>query len=150
MKVSSKKPGKQRKALYNYSHHQRSKLMSTRLADFLREEYGIRQLPLRVGDQVRVNRGEFRDFEGEIIEIMKNQRVKIKECTFEKTDGTQFHPAIHIANLVITKFVGEAKKMDPWRSQIIERKAGFKTPEEFLGPKKGKRLEEEKKLEEKK
>ena len=35
MKVASKKPGKQRKKLYNYKNHQRSKLLSTRVADFL-------------------------------------------------------------------------------------------------------------------
>jgi len=138
MKVLSKKPGKQRKALYNYDNHQRSKLLSTRVADFLREEYGIKVLPLRVGDNVRVIRGEFKDFEGEVTEILKNQRAKVKEAVFEKTDGTQFHPAIHISNLIITKFKDE-KKMDPWRANMIERKAiyGFGV-EELQAPKKQK------------
>ena len=140
MKVKSKQPRKQRKALYTYKNHNRSKLLSTRVADFLRDEYGIKRLPLRVGDQVRVCRGEFKDFEGEVLEITKNQRCKIKECTFEKTDGTQFHPTIHIANLVITKFTKE-KKMDPWRANMIERKAlyGF-SKEELVGPKKEKEV----------
>ncbi|UCD02310.1 MAG: 50S ribosomal protein L24 [Promethearchaeota archaeon] len=142
MKIKSKQPRKQRNALFNYKNHQRSKLLSTRVADFLRDEYGIKRLPLRVGDQVKVCRGEFKDFEGEIIEITKGLRCKIKECTFEKTDGTQFHPTIHISNLVITKFTKE-KKMDPWRANMIERKAlyGF-YEEEISAPKKGK--EEEK------
>ncbi|MFX0104525.1 MAG: 50S ribosomal protein L24 [Candidatus Hodarchaeota archaeon] len=141
MKVKSKQPRKQRKALYNYNNHQRSKMLSTRVADFLRDEYGIKRLPLRVDDQVRVCRGEFKDFEGTVIEVLKNQRVKIKECTFEKTDGTQFHPTIHISNLVITKFAKE-KKMDPWRASMIERKAlyGFHE-EEISGPKKKKEEE---------
>ena len=82
MKVESRKPRKQRKSLYNYSNHQRSKLLSTRIADFLRDEYGIKRLPLRVGDQVRVCRGEFTDFEGEVLEITKNQRCKIKETEY--------------------------------------------------------------------
>ncbi|MFX1301845.1 MAG: 50S ribosomal protein L24 [Promethearchaeota archaeon] len=142
MKVKTIQPRKQRKALYNYKNHQRSKLLSTRVADFLRDEYGIKRLPLRVGDQVRVCRGEFKDFEGEIIEITKNQRAKIKEAQFDKTDGTQFHPPIHISNLIITKFAKE-KKMDPWRANMIERKAlyGF-YKEEIKAPKKEK--EEEK------
>ncbi|MHA1272834.1 MAG: 50S ribosomal protein L24 [Promethearchaeota archaeon] len=143
MKVKSKKPRKQRKALYNYKNHQRSKLMSCRLADFLREEYGVKRVPLRVHDQVRVCKGEFKDFEGEVIEITRNQRVKIKECTFEKTDGTQFHPTIHISNLIITKFY-QAKKMDPWRAHIIERKAGFgEWAEGIIAPKKIKKGEKE-------
>ena len=142
MKVKSNQPRKQRKALYNPSNHQKSKLFTTRVADFLRDEYGIKKLPIRTGDQVRVIKGEFRDFEGEIIEIVPNQRVKVKECVFEKTDGTQFHPAIHISNVIITKFKDE-RKMDPWRASMIERKAlfGFGT-EELMAPKKQKKEED--------
>ena len=142
MKITSRKPGKQRKALFNYQSHQRSKLLSTRVADFLREEYGIKSLPLRVGDNVRIIRGEFKDFEGEVTEILKNQRAKVKEAVFEKTDGTQFHPAIHVSNLIITKFKDE-KKMDPWRASMIERKAlyGF-GEEELQAPKKQKEMGE--------
>ena len=141
MKIASKKPSKQRKALLNYKSHQRSKLNSTRVADFLRDEYGIKKLPIRVGDQVRICKGEFKDFEGEVLEITKNLRCKIKEAQFEKSDGTQFHPAIHVSNLVITKLAKE-KKLDPWRAQIIERKAlyGF-YDEELTGPKKEKEVE---------
>ena len=43
MKIKSKKPCKQRKALHNYKNHQRSKLLTCRLADFLREEFGIKR-----------------------------------------------------------------------------------------------------------
>ncbi|MBY9003626.1 MAG: 50S ribosomal protein L24 [Candidatus Lokiarchaeota archaeon] len=138
MKVKSVQPKKQRKALFNYRNDQRSKLLSTRVADFLREEYGIKKLPLRVGDQVRVLRGEFKDFEGEIIAVVKNQRAQVKECVFDKNDGTQFHPSIHISKLIITKF-GDERKMDPWRARIIERKAlyGFGT-DELKAPKKEK------------
>ena len=139
MKIQSKKPRKQRKALYNYKNHQRSKLLSTRVADFLREEYGIKNLPLRVGDNVRIVKGEFKDFEGEVIEITKDQRAKIKEAKFEKSDGTEFNPSIHISNLLITKFTKE-KKMDPWRASLIERKAifGFSKEDLLEGPKKQK------------
>lgn len=137
MKVASKKPGKQRKALYVHKNHQRSRLNSARVADFLQEEYGVKKLPLRVGDNVRVCKGEFKDFEGEILEITKNHRAKIKECTFERTDGTQFFPGIHISNLIITKFYKE-KKMDAYRAKMIERKSGFGFDEEITAPKKQK------------
>ena len=141
MKVKSKQPRKQRKSLYNYKNNQRSKLLSTRIADYLREEYGIKRLPIRVGDQVRVCKGEFKDFEGEALEITKDLRCRIKEAQFEKTDGTQYHPAIHISNLIITKFAKE-KKMDPWRVNMIERKAGYRIlEEELVGPKKKKEVE---------
>ena len=143
MKVKSKQPRKQRKALYKYKNHQRSKLLTVRVADFVREEYGIKTLPLRVGDGVRIIGGEFKDFEGEVTEITKNQRAKIKEASFDKVDGTQFHPAIHISKMVITKFTKE-KKMDPWRANMIERKAifGFRE-DELTGPKKQKGEDED-------
>ncbi|MHA1234861.1 MAG: 60S ribosomal protein L26 [Promethearchaeota archaeon] len=116
MKVNSKQPRKQRKSLFRHKNHQRSKLLTVRVADFV----------------------EFKDFEGEVIEITKNQRAKIKEATFDKVDGTQFHPAIHISKMVITKFQKE-KKMDPWRASMIERKAVFGFREEGLtAPKKQK------------
>jgi large subunit ribosomal protein L24 len=137
LKVNSRKPKKQRKALFNYKNHQRSKLLRARLADFLQEDYGIRTLPLRVGDHVRIVKGEFKDFEGEVTEITDNLRVKIKEAAFEKADGTEWNPSIHVSNLIITKFK-EEKDMDPWRAQIIDRKSifGFKWKEALEGPKK--------------
>ena len=142
MKVESKKPCKQRKALFNYKNNHRSKLLSTRVADFVREEYGIKALPLRVGDDVRVVKGEFKDFEGEVIEITSNLRAKIKEVTFDKADGTEFHPTIHISKLIITKLSKE-KKLDPWRAKIIDRKALYGFREEVLtAPKKEKKGEE--------
>ncbi|MFW9899199.1 MAG: 50S ribosomal protein L24 [Candidatus Thorarchaeota archaeon] len=143
MKIKSKKPRKQRKALYNYKNHQRSKLLTCRLADFLREEFGIKRIPLRVGDSVRVTKGEFKDFEGEVLEITKDLRVKVKECVFDKADGTQFHPTIHVSNIIITKFRRIGRKMDGWRSAMIEKKEGFLWEEELMAPKKGKKEEEE-------
>jgi large subunit ribosomal protein L24 len=142
MKVQSKQPRKQRKTLYSYRNHERSKLFTARVADFLRDEYGIKKLPVRVGDQVRVCKGEYKDFEGEVLEITKNLRCKIKEAQFEKSDGTQFHPAIHVSNLIITK-LGKEKKLDPWRAKIIDRKALYGFYEvELAGPKKGKEVEQ--------
>ena len=143
MKIKSRKPNKQRQALFNYKNHERSKLLTCRLADFLSDEYGIKRIPLRVGDSVKICKGEYTDFEGEVLEINKNLRVKVKEAVFEKSDGTQFHPTIHVTNLIITKFRKIAKKMDGWRASIIERKSGY-WDEDYLAPKKTKqKLEEE-------
>ena len=76
-----------------------------------------------------------------MLEITKELRCRIKEAQFEKADGTQFHPAIHVSNLIITKFVKE-KKMDPWRVNMIERKAAYRIfEEELVAPKKKKEVE---------
>ena len=144
MKIKSRQPRKQRKALFKYKNHQRSKLLTCKLADFVQDEYGIKRIPLRVGDQVKVAKGEFKDFEGEILEITKNLRAKVKEAVYEKSDGTQFYPTIHVSNLVITKFRREGKRMDGWRAAMMEKKSGFAWDDEPMAPKKEKKkLEEE-------
>ena len=132
MKIKSKKPSKQRKSLAQYKLHQRSKLLSCRIADFLEEEYGIKKLPVRVGDSVRVVKGDFVDIEGEIMEIKKNLRLIIKECKLEKADGTTYYVPVHVSKVIITKLKEEGRKIDPLRRQIIERKLGYELVEEEL------------------
>jgi large subunit ribosomal protein L24 len=131
MKIESKQPKKQHKALENYKPHQMPKLLSVRLADFLQEEYGVKRLPVRVGDNVRVVKGDFTDIEGEIME-KKGLKLIIKECQLEKSDGTSYYVPIHVSKIVITKLKKEGKKMDPLRRQIIERKSGYEFIEEEL------------------
>ena len=140
MKITSKKPKKQRKALFSAKNHQLSKLCSCRLADFLKSEYGVKALPIKVGDSCRITKGEYKDFEGSVIEVnRRKQSLKLKEAVFNKTDGTEFHPNIKICNCILTKFGKEGKKMDGWRAQMIERKAGFALfEEELTAPKKEK------------
>ena len=142
MKIKSKKPSKQRKALFNSMNHQRSKLLTCRLANFVQEEFGIKRLPLRVGDSVRITKGEFKDFEGEIIRIDREERVAyLKEVQFSKSDGTNYSVPLAVSKLIITRFGGR-KKLDPWRASIIERKASYLGEDYLVAPKKGKKEEE--------
>src|SRR5271157_683715 len=136
MRITSTKPGKQRKALFNLKNHQRSSVLSCPLDDALREEFGIRRLPIRKDDRVRVISGEFRDIEGKVLSINKrNRRVNVEECMNEKKDGSTFYVPMPASRLRITKF-GE-KKMDPWRQKIIDRRAKLYLEEtEVTGPKK--------------
>lgn len=135
MKVASKKPKKQRKALFNYKNHQRSKLLSTRLADFLQDVYGVRRLPIRVGDNVRVVKGDFKDIEGECMEVRKDLKLIIKECKLDKTSGESYYVPIHHSKVIITKLKKEGKKMDNSRKSILERKTGYEfIDEELKGP----------------
>lgn len=132
MKIKSKQPRKQHKALAQYKLHQRSKLLSTRVADFLQEQYGIKRLPIRVGDSVRVVKGDFIEIEGKVEEIKKNLKLIIKECQLEKADGTTYYVPVHVSKVIITKLKEEGRKMDTLRRQIIERKSGFELFEEEL------------------
>ena len=78
--------------------------------------------------------------ESEILEVTKSLRLKLKDCVYDKTDGTQYRPAIHPSKCVLVK-LKKPKKMDPWRAGMIEAKAGFKPWEEITAPKKDKKGE---------
>ena len=119
MKFASVKPKKQRKLLYQAPKHLRRKMLSAHLSPELREKYGTRSLPVRVGDVVRIMRGDFSGVEGKVTRVdTKKYKVYIDKVTREKVDGTTVHVPIHPSNLMIVKL----DLSDKWRSQILERR----------------------------
>jgi ribosomal protein uL24 len=121
MRVKSKKPKKQRSALQNLKQHQISKIFMVRLDEPLQEEWGIKRLPLRKDDEVRVIKNEMVDVEGKVLSLNRRTRtIEIEECTLEKKNGATYYVPISPSNVILTKFGG--KKMDPWRQKMIDRK----------------------------
>lgn len=100
----SKQPRKQRKALYNAPAHKRGKHLSATLSRDLREKLGTKALPLRVGDKVKVLRGDFKGHEGKILSVdYGNYKVTIEEVTLSKPDGNAVLLPVDPSNLMITK-----------------------------------------------
>lgn len=100
----SKQPRKQRKALYNAPAHKRGKHLSATLSKELREKIGTRALPLRVGDKVRVLRGDFKNQEGKILSVDYNKyKVTIENVTLSKPDGTSVFYPVDPSNVMIIK-----------------------------------------------
>lgn len=121
MKVKSKKPRKQRLALQKLKQHQLSKVFMVRLDEPLQEEWGIKRLPLRKDDEVRVIKNEMTDVEGKVLSLNRRSRtIQIEECTLEKKSGATYYLPISPSNVILTKLGG--KKMDPWRQKMIDRK----------------------------
>ena len=121
MKVKSTKPRKQRSALLSLKQHQISKVFMVRLDEPLQEEWGIKRLPLRKDDEVRVIKNEMTDVEGKVLNLNRRSRtIQIEECTLEKKSGATYYIPISPSNVILTKLGG--KKMDPWRQKIIDRK----------------------------
>ncbi len=117
--TTSKQPRKQRKAYFNAPLHKRQKLMTAPLSRELREKYGIRNLPVRKGDKVRVVRGDFRGKEGEVVRVdLRNYRIYIDGVTIKKADETPVFRPIHPSKVVIVEL-----KLDEWRRKIIERRS---------------------------
>ena len=98
----SKQPRKQRKALYEAPLHKRNARMAATLSKDLREDLGRRSLPVKVGDKVKVLRGDFKGDEGKVEKKKKkNYTVIVEGVTLNKADGTTIYLPIHPSNLMI-------------------------------------------------
>jgi len=116
--MKSKRPSKQRKALYQAPLHRRQKLLSAHLPKHLRKEMLKRSLPLRKGDEVKIMRGEFQGKTGKISEVdLKRLKVYIEGIKRKKVSGEEVSVPIHPSNLLITSPVLD----DPRRKKIIDR-----------------------------
>jgi large subunit ribosomal protein L24 len=119
MRMKTKDPSKQRKMLFNAPPHLRGKIMSVHLSEDLRETYGIRSLPVRSGDTVRVLRGDYKDYEGRVTRVdRKKYRIHIEGVAREKADGTTAPVPIHYSKVEIVRLNLD----DEWRKRILERK----------------------------
>jgi len=115
----SKKPSKQRKFLYNAPLHLRHKFLNAPLSKELREKYGVKRLPVRKGDTVKIVRGKFRGHEGTVAEVdLKKARIHVDGATIENARGEPVFYPIHPSKVIITK-LGEVDKV---RQKIIDRR----------------------------
>ena len=123
------KPSKQRAYLRNIPNHRRHKLLTARLSKELQQQLGIKRLPIRKGDTVKVMRGDkdIINYEGKVVAVdRKRGRVAIEGLTRKKADGTPVYRWVHASKVMITKL----DLSDPRRKEIIERKR--KAREEYL------------------
>jgi large subunit ribosomal protein L24 len=122
----SKQPKKQRRAYYNAPLHKRQKLVSAPLSRELREKYGVRSLPVRKGDKVRIMRGDFKGHEDKVVRVdLKRYVIYVDGVTIKKADGTPVFRPIHPSNVMII----ELNLDDDWRKKILERRGAQKTAE---------------------
>ena len=127
-----KNPRKQRKRLFNAPAHIRHKLMSAPLSNDLAASRGVKTLPVRKGDTVRILRGDSRGFEGKVQRVALNEhRIYIEGLTREKVDGTNIFLPIHPSKVQIRSLNLE----DGWRKDILARKKELEKPEKEEKPK---------------
>lgn len=126
----SRQPRKQRKAYFNAPLHVRQKLMTAPLSRELREKYGVKRLPVRKGDKVKVMRGDFKGHVGEVVRVdLKRYRIYVDGVTIKKADGTPVFRPLHPSKVMIV----ELNLDDEWRKKIIERRSGGRAGEETGG-----------------
>jgi large subunit ribosomal protein L24 len=122
---SVKSPRKQRKLLHNAPAHLRHKLMAAPLSPELFASKGVKTLPVRKGDTVRIMRGDHRGFEGKISRVdLKNYRIYVEGLTREKVDGTAIFVPVHPSKVMIRNLNLD----DKWRKAIVERKKELELP----------------------
>jgi large subunit ribosomal protein L24 len=122
-----KNPGKQRKRLYKAPAHLRHKFMAAPLSPELISSQGVKTLPVRKGDAVRVMRGDHTGFEGKVSRVdLKRYRIFLEGLTREKVDGTNIFVSVHPSKVMIKNL----KLDDKWRKRIVERKEELERPKE--------------------
>lgn len=118
MAVKTKKPRKQRKKIIEATEKDRQRMMGANLSPRLRERYGVRTLPVRVDDTVKIMRGDFAGIEGKVIEVDRRKaRVIVEGVTREKASGEQVRIPIHASKVMITNLNLE----DRWRRERLEK-----------------------------
>jgi large subunit ribosomal protein L24 len=116
---ATKTPGKQRKLLFNAPAHIRHKQMAAPLSPELLAQKGIKAMPVRKGDTVRVIRGDHKGFEGKVSRVdLKQYRVYLEGLTREKVDGTNVFVALHPSKIMIRNLNLD----DKVRKAVLERK----------------------------
>jgi large subunit ribosomal protein L24 len=135
----TKNPSTQRKMLFNAPAHKRHKLMAAPLSPELLAQRGVKSLPVRKGDTVRITRGDHKGFEGKISRIdLKHYRVFLEGLTREKVDGTTVFVALHPSKIMIKalNLDDKARKAVLDRKKPLIKKKGQKATKERATQKK--------------
>ncbi len=91
--------------------------MSICLSDELRYKYGVKSLPVRVGDIVNVMRGDVKGLEGKVSRVdRKSYRVYVEGITRKKASGETVIIPIHYTNLRMVKL----DTGDSWRKKRLK------------------------------
>ncbi len=97
--------------------HTARQSVSSSLSPELREKYGVRSISLRVGDTVRVLRGDYAGAEGKVTRLDRTSaRILVEGITREKVDGTSIPFPIHASKVQVTRLNLD----DKWRRESLE------------------------------
>ncbi|MDP8002989.1 MAG: 50S ribosomal protein L24 [Caldisphaera sp.] len=125
--ITSSLPKKQRKFIHNAPLHLRHRFVTVPLSKELKQKFGVRNIPVKVGDKVRIIKGNYKGKTGKISDVdLKRLFVKIEGITRKKADGTEIPVKFRPWNLIIT----DLDLKDEERRKIIARRGGKVTETE--------------------
>jgi large subunit ribosomal protein L24 len=115
----SKQPRKQRKYVHNAPLHIKRRMISAHLSPELRKKYGKRNIAVRTGDKVKIERGNLKGTAGTIESVdLKAKKVHVSGTDFTKRDGTKAKSEIDASNLMVTELNLNDKK----RKESVEKR----------------------------
>lgn len=125
---SSVKPNKQRKFRFKAPLHIKGEFLNAHLSKDLKTKHKKRSVRLRVGDKVRIMRGQFKKQEGKVEEVdVRNSLIYISKIEHVKRDGTKARHPIQPSNVMIIELNADDKKRFKERKQApSEKKASEK------------------------
>jgi large subunit ribosomal protein L24 len=119
---SSTKPNKQRKFRFKAPLHIKGSFLNVHLSKELRTKYNTRSIRVRVGDKVRVMRGQFRKQEGKVEEVnVTKSIIFLSKVEHVKRDGTKARYPIQPSNVMILELNTEDKKRFKDRT-VVQKK----------------------------
>ena len=117
-KVSSSRRVQRKYALGAPSSVKR-KLMSCHLAKALRDQYKIRSLPIKRGDEVKILKGKAKGKSGKVVQVYRKRNcIYVDKVQREKQNGQTVFLPIKPCYCVVEKLL-----INKDRSKIIERNA---------------------------
>ncbi len=90
------------------------------MSDDLIAKHGVKSLPLRTGDAVRILRGDFAGLEGKVERVdYSTGRIFVEGMTREKAAGVASKLPVHSSKVLLTNL----NLSDKWRSGLLAEKA---------------------------
>ncbi|MGV8150995.1 MAG: 50S ribosomal protein L24 [Candidatus Woesearchaeota archaeon] len=130
---SSKKPNKQRKFRFNAPLHIKGNFLNAHLSKELRKKYNMRSLRVRVGDKVRILRGQFKKQEGKVEEVdVRTSKIFVSKVEHVKRDGTKARHPLEPSNVLIVEVNTDDKRRFKERS-VVTKKASKASKSESSG-----------------
>lgn len=117
VRMNTREPSKQRKAIYQANGQKLRKLLAAPLSDDLRKIQGRSSYPVRKGDTVKIVRGDFAGIEGKVNDVdTHGRRLFVEGVSREMTSGTSTNVSVHTSKVVITKLNLD----DKWRAESVK------------------------------
>ena len=109
---------KTRKQFFNATKVQKHINPSAPLSNDLQKEQGIKRLPVRRDDEVKLVRGKYENRAGRITAVnLRAMTINIDGLNVENRPNGAVPIPVHPSNVVITKL-----KIDNYRKKLLERK----------------------------